>query len=162
MRFFQVYLLLVLLGNGCTPSALPAQARMASTLALGANEVLPWLESAYRAEGLRAIDTARTEREATVALEQVRQRWRPVWGLCADDEAGPTHHCHDGAWPALVTAQDAWAKALERQATGAALDTATLDLLFRGIRAAYCDLKTALPTGVALAPTIAQGCNASP
>lgn len=162
MRVLQVYGLLALLVNGCAPSALQVQARAANALALGANDALASLESAYRAEGLRAINTAGTEREARGALEHVRQRWQPVWGVCADAVAAPADRCHGGAWPALVAAQRAWAEALEQQVAGSTLDGVTADRLFRQIRLAYCDLKTALPAGVSLAPVIAQGCNASP
>jgi len=162
MRFVQVYALLTLLGNGCAPSALQTQARAANALALGANETLPLLESAYRAEGMRAIDAAHTEQEATLALVRIRQRWQPVWGLCADDQAGPSHHCHDGAWPALVAAQNAWARALEQQAAGTPLDNTTTDRLFRQIRSAYCDLKHALPAGITLASALVSECNESP
>lgn len=162
MRFLLVLILFVTPDPGCAPSTLQTQIHAANTLALGANSVLPSLESAYRAEGLQAIDTAQTELSATVALERVRQRWQRVWGVCTDDAAGPTHRCHDGAWPALVYAQETWAKALEQQAAGTALNSDSLHLLFQQIHAAYCDLKNALPPGTAIAPAIVQGCSTSP
>jgi len=159
----QVYALLFVLGNGCATTAVQAQLRTANALALGVNRVLPLLESAYRAEGLEAIDAARSQQDANRRLSHVRERWRPVWGLCtADDSGGPGHRCHDGAWPALVAAQGAWATALEKQIAGEPIDRVQLDQLFRQIRGAYCDLKSVLPSGVALAPAIASGCNGAP
>lgn len=144
--------------QACTPSALQVQVHAANDLAVGANSILPALLHAYRAEGMQVAQQAPTLTDAQQELERVRRRWHPVWGECNDTQAGPTHHCHDGAWPILVDAQDTWVSILERQAQGASIDSQTIASAAHLLQVAYCGIQSALPPGTEVPPVIRRGC----
>lgn len=142
----------------CSPSALQVQAHLVNDQALAANEVLPVLLEAYRQEGIAAIRQAPSLNDAQQALEGVRHRWAPVWGVCGDTQAGPTHHCHDGAWPLLADAQNAWASVLEHEIKGTPIDAATVTSVARAMKSAYCMLETVLPSGTRIPEALHAGC----
>lgn len=136
----------IVLVLGCTQSALQTQIRAANVVALAANEALPAMIAQYRADGLAAIAAAPDRPAAERALAETRSRWHSVWGTCDGEPLA----CRDGAWPALRAAHDAWAAALERYVSGAPLDVAAAIDFATRLRAAYCNLRGALPASVRL------------
>jgi murein L,D-transpeptidase YcbB/YkuD len=134
-RAFCVVLLALALG--CSPAARQTQSVAATSFAAAGNTALVHLHTAYRDEGLRAIDAAPTRAEGEAALVVVRAKWRPVWQ----------------AWEAVRAAQNAWATALE---SGAKDDEIARTMAAFG--QAYCKLLGVLPAGVALPQVDGLGC----
>lgn len=109
MRLRVAWLVLLL---SCSPSELQVQAHIANAIAIGANDALPTLVSAYRAEGDAAIASASTREAADAALAEVRTRWQPVWGSEPDGtpcrgvaDASGLSSCRNGAWQELAASE---------------------------------------------------------
>ena len=145
MRLHALFLV-VLLSSTCNPSALQVQARLANSVAIAGNRVLPLLIDVYRADGLRIIEHARATGlprfDAERRLQEHVHEWQAVWGECDDG----TGMCDGGAWPSLRAAHDAWASSLERQIEGQPLDLAATTRHASELRTAYCHLRASVPT----------------
>lgn len=142
--------------EGCGESAVQVQARTANAVALAANAALPLLAAKYRADGLAIIADAPDRATAEARLDAHRRVWVGVWGHCDGDPP----RCHDGAWPALREAHDAWATALERQAQGGTIDLAEALRDAAALRAAYCALRAFPPAAAALPQVPLAPCDA--
>lgn len=144
MRLHSIFLV-ALLASTCNPSALQIQARLANSVAVAGNRILPLLLDVYRAEGLQIIEQARagglSRSDAEARLQAHVLTWRAVWGEC--DEG--TGACQGGAWPSLRAAHDAWAASLERQIAGEPLDLAAVTRHASELRNAYCQLRASVP-----------------
>lgn len=115
------------------------------------------LANQYQAEGHTVIQQASTPEEAQTLLVGVRQRWAHLWGTCDMVAIDTTHHCHDGAWPTLVAAQQAWAAALEQSA-----GTTVVQQAGETLRQAYCGVEMAIPSGITAPPAVHVACNERP
>lgn len=142
----------------CGPSVLQVQAKAANELAMAADSVLPVLVRIYQTEGHALIEAASTQEEAEASLNTLRLRWRIVWGVCNDEQSDPGYACRGGAWASLVNAHGAWTHALERQIRGESWDVRMVTHLAHDMRAAYCDLQEAIPSGVQIPDVIRKGC----
>lgn len=147
---------LCLLLMSCSPTALQIQARTANAIALAADDLLPVVVHAYRTEGLAVIQAAPTRASAISGLEQVRFRWRHVWG--AELDGSPCmgtgnitgSPCRNGAWQGLMASEDAWAVALEKQLAGQPFDLTAAARMAGDLHTSYCALRGAVPDGVTL------------
>lgn len=120
-----VVMMLSLATVGCAQSARMVQAQTANSIAVSANEMLPWLLETYNKEGmdaLRAVKAAGGDREdAIMAINDIKRAWKPRWQ----------------AWKSLQLAHDKWATVLEEGA-----DTTTA---LRELKEAYCRLRQIFP-----------------
>lgn len=113
-------------------------AAIASAVASAANAALPVLAAAMERDGMLQIEKAESRAEAERALEEVEERWKPVWE----------------AWRLLVVAQDAYATAVESgENTLAHLEN---------LKARYCDLKALWPSKIPGVPLGLVVCPAGP
>lgn len=147
--------------GACTVSGLRAQIDASNQRVREVEAVRTQLASQYQAEGQAAIQGATTIVEAQSSLASVRQRWSALWGTCNDATPGPNRACHDGAWPTLVAAQDAWASTMER-AQQSTPDVGSVQQAAESLRRAYCGVESALPSGVTPPPSVHTACTDRP
>lgn len=124
--------------TGCGNSQLQIQAQTANAVAQAANSALPLLVERFRREGFSAIDQVRaragSEEDARAAVAAVEARWEPIWK----------------AWDVLKVAQDGWAIAVE---SGGDTDAA-----LKGLKDAYCGLRSVWPEGLPAVPLAPLRC----
>lgn len=162
-RVLSIFCLLwMIFAHGCISTELRRQIEQSNQRALDANATRDELIVLYRTEGNASIDSATDRAQAERALVEVRQRWRPVWGTCDDDAAGPDQRCHDGAWPALRDAQHTWATLLEQQKQGTTPAAPLVQSTAETLRQAYCALGLSLPAGVHVPPKVQAACEGRP
>lgn len=142
MRAYGLHWIMVLYFTlGSCISEVQTQARVANTIALAANGLLPALVSVYRDEGIRRIRTASDRASAEQSLADLRERWRPLWGRCD----GPLPGCEGGAWEALRQAHDQWATLLERQINGEQMTLPQVQEVTRRLERNFCAVRAAVP-----------------
>lgn len=140
MRIFvkNILLFVLLLVASCTHSITSIQAKTADSLAISANVALPVLIQVYREQGNVAIDNAKTEQEARVAIAKIEAQWMPVWD----------------AWRVLKSAHESYATILESGGDSA--------VALHELRVAYCSLIHVWPQDVPISPIAAISCNTTP
>lgn len=119
------------------------------------------LVRAYESEGLAVVQGANDATDARSRLEGVRHRWVSLWGVCAEETTGAPRSCHDGAWPQLLLAQEAWARLLEH-AQETSVDTTAFRQAADALQRAYCAAETAIPSGVSVPPDLHAACVTRP
>lgn len=125
---------------GSCVSEVQTQARVANTIAIAANGLLPALINVYRDEGLRRIRTAPDRAAAEASLAELREQWRPLWGNC-----NGVPQCEGGAWEALRSAHDQWATMLERQINGESMTLPQVQEITQRLQRNFCSVRAAVP-----------------